>query len=295
MGKKKNSSQIFKKAFDFLVKHYNSPESFSKAEFVEFIGDPNINTYFSKKYRHLLQDDPNKKNKFFVSPVFKKYSSFDKFRKHASQSTRVQGNYSEEFYKNILIFEFFLPLNNESALRSALDDLFYKDTIELIFKKINEKHIKQAFPQKENEKEDIYLNRLYDWISYRFGGYSIDTVYGRYKSDELKSFKDVAELLSSGRQYLIDETTAIVRFIFHIGEPIKSEFVNYDFDQFILKQTKIENESAINEEINQIRFFFKNLFVKTILTLVEGEDEIWMIERGIRSPPRLFIWKSITE
>lgn len=38
-------------------------------------------------------------------------------------------------------------------------------------------------------------------------------------------------------------------------------------------------------------FFFKILFVKTILTLVDGEDEIWMLENslGIKNLSRLYI------
>ena len=45
-------------------------------------------------------------------------------------------------------------------------------------------------------------------------------------------------------------------------------------------------------EANQIRFIFKNLFVRSIQALVDGEDEIWMLESGITN--RLYIWKNET-
>ena len=43
-------------------------------------------------------------------------------------------------------------------------------------------------------------------------------------------------------------------------------------------------------EANKIRFVFKHLFIRNILELINGEDEIWMLESGIRT--RLYIWKN---
>jgi len=290
----KTEKDYVKKAFDFLVKKYSSSIPFSKKEFEESTRDPNFDTYFSKKYRYMLELASNEKDKFFVSTVFKKYNRLDKFRKQVSQSTRTKGNYSEEYYDHIMIFEFFLPMNNETALRSALDDLFYKDTIKLMFNKAHKEDLYKAIPKKKEEKDEEYIERLCNWISERFGGYSIGTVSGRSKADNLKTFEEMNELLSGGRQYLIDETTAIVRFIFHIGKPIEKDYVDYSFDHLKYQQTIIEEDKSLYEEAIQIKYFFKILFVKTILTLVEGENEIWMIESGLNKP-RLYIWKTVIE
>jgi len=281
------------RVFNFLLKKYSKGESFFKKELEDAAQDPNFITYFSKKYKHMLDNDPNNINKYFVSTVFKKYNRIDKFRKQVSQSSRTRGEYYEEKYRKILIFEFYMPLNNEGALRSALDDLFYIDPIKRLIARVRREDLYNAFPKKENESDESYVRRLLKWISERFGGYSIGTVVGRYKNEQIKSFAEVCELAIRGQNYLIDESTAIVRFIFHIGKPIKKENVDYTYSQFISEQSIID-ESYLKEEVNQIKFFFKILFVKTILTLVEGEDEIWMIERGI-GKPRLYKWKSKVE
>jgi len=94
---------------------------------------------------------------------------------------------------------------------------------------------------------------------------------------------------AKGDEYLIDETTAIVRFIFHVGIPIKNR-VLFNIEQFDEKLEDNVDKTPILIEANQIRFIFKNLFVKSILDLINGEDEIWMLESGIRN--RLYIWKS---
>lgn len=43
------------------------------------------------------------------------------------------------------------------------------------------------------------------------------------------------------------------------------------------------------EDAATIRWFFRALFVQSILQVVNGEDEIWMVESGMRN--RLHIWR----
>ena len=61
-------------------------------------------------------------------------------------------------------------------------------------------------------------------------------------------------------RYLIDETTAIVRFIF-----------------------------PCDEDEEAVRWFFNTLFVESIIQVVNGEAEIWMVESGMQN--RLHIWR----
>jgi hypothetical protein len=287
-----NSEDPIRRAYIFLKNHSRSPDAFSKDEFKEFINYPNpgnFDTYFSKKLKHFLEESPNESGMFLVSRIFKKYSKWEKFRAFYSQSTKVKVNYIEEYYRYVMIFEFFMPLTSETDLRSSLDELFYKDPVKLALTKIPNNELNKAFTIEIDETEDQYIEKVCDWISERFGGYSIGTVRGRFKLDDLKTFSEVALIRSRGLDYLIDETTAIVRFIFYAGSPIINRDL-FEIEQFNENQEELEIPVGVQEEANQIRYIFKNLFVKSILELVDGEDEIWMLESGIRN--RLYIWKN---
>ncbi len=285
-----SSEDPIRRSYFFLKNHSRSPEAFSKEEFKNFANYPNPNnfeTYFTKKFKQFLEEAPNEHGLFIVSRIFKKYSKWEKFRAFYSQSSKIKANYIEEYYKNLMIFEFFLPLANEVDLRSSLDELFYKDTVKLALKMIPNNEINIAFP-KDEQTEEQYIDEICDWISERFGGYSIGTVRGRFKIDDLKTFTEVAIIRSRGLDYLIDETTAIVRFIFSVGNPIKNQ-VFYNIEQFSENQDEGIIQAEFKKESDQIRYIFKNLFVKSILDLVNGEDEIWMLESGIRNC--LYKWK----
>lgn len=277
---------------NFFQTHYASIEPFSKQELINSVIDPNMDTYFSKYYRQLLELSPNDPNLYFVSSRFRQYNTIEKLTKYFSQVTHIKGEYQEEYFREVLVFDFFLPFNNESNLRAVLDDLFYKDTIKVMIARIAQEELFKAFPKDSYNNDDIYFENLYKWISNKFCGYSIGTVSGRFIATELKSFSEVSELLSKGQHYLIDETTAIVKFIFPIGQAVQSEDVKYKYNR-ISEQTHInaEENEEIEVEINRIRFFFKNLFVKAILELVNGEDEIWMIESGL-DKSKLYIWRN---
>lgn len=131
--------QPVRNAFIFLLNHSRSPDAFSKEDFKNFANYPNpdnFDTYFSKKFRHFLEEAPNDPGKFLVSGIFKKFSKWEKFRAYYSQSSRIKANYIEEYFRKLMIFEFFMPLTNENDLRSSLDEVFYKDTIKLALNRI---------------------------------------------------------------------------------------------------------------------------------------------------------------
>lgn len=278
---------------NFFQTHYASTEPFSKQDLINSVNDPNMDTYFSKYYRQLFELSPNDPNLYFVSSRFRQFNTIEKLTKYFSQVTHIKGEYQAEYYREVLVFEFFLPFNNESNLRAVLDDLFYKDTIKVMIARIDQEELFRAFPKDNYDTDEIYYENLYKWISNKFCGYSIGTVSGRFIATVLKTFSEVSELLSKGQHYLIDETTAIVKFIFPIGQVIQSEDVKYKYNRSTPEQTHIsaEENEKVKLEINRIRFFFKNLFVKAILELVNGEDEIWMIESGLNKS-KLYIWRN---
>jgi len=151
-----------------------------------------------------------------------------------------------------------MPLTNEGLLRNTLDALFYRDSIEAGINTIPLEELHQKFPYEEDENEINYQNRICEWISNHFGGYSIYHVAGRFRASELVSRQKAAQM----DRYLVDETTAVARFIF----PCQN-----------------------TNEANLVAFFFKTLFIQAIIEVINGEDEIWMTETGMEN--KLHIWK----
>jgi hypothetical protein len=189
-------------------------------------------------------------------------------------------------HDSVLVFEFFMPLTNETHLRNALDALFYKDTILTRLKAIDLKKLQTRFPAVDGEPPEGYFERLCEWIAGRFQGYSITTVSGRFRALNLMRMTDAATVEENGYRYLIDETTAIVRFIFPCGNPHRiSVAPAYDFNI----PEPLSGDHAGIAEAEQTRWFFNALFVQSIIQVVNGEAEIWMVESGMRN--RLHIWR----
>lgn len=85
---------------------------------------------------------------------------------------------------------------------------------------------------------------------------------GRFRVGSLRTRQEAAEIQTKGERYLVDETTAVTRFIFPCEDAADAAHVSY---------------------------FFHEMFVKGIIQVVNGEDEIWMVESGMRN--RLHIWR----
>ncbi len=180
-----------------------------------------------------------------------------------------------------------MPLTNEAHLRTTLDSLFYKDTILARLQALDRSKLVSHFRKKRSESEESYFARLCKWLAARFLGYSISTVAGRFRAQRLLTMRGAAEAEANGDRYLIDETTAIVRFIFPCGMPAQRELRSLqDFEDL----SPPDDGSGPNEA-KQIRWFFNALFVQSIIQVVNGEAEIWLIESGMRD--RLHIWKVV--
>jgi hypothetical protein len=189
-----------------------------------------------------------------VTDVFLIVGTWPKFRRHVSQKRRLTFEYTHTAYKTVLIFEFFLPLTNETVLRNALDALFFRDTLQKKLLALGFTALKSQFEQKPEESDNAYLNRLIAWLGKHFRGYSIGHVSGRFRAeDEPRTMQDAAGTQERGGRYLIDETTAVTRFIFPCENPAEAQTVSW---------------------------FFHRLFVESV-SQVAGEAEIWMIESGI--------------
>jgi hypothetical protein len=283
------------KVHTFLVQHFLSEKPFTQAELfavTDWTGQ-SPKTYWSKQIKQFLAPAGDKQ--FRVTEAFRRVATWDRFQKHASQMrTGAAPQYTSQTYENVLIYEFFMPLTNEEHLRASLDALFYRETIERRLRAVTLESLKKHFPEKAGESSDEHIKRTAEWASKKFGGYSISHVSGRYKAGELATFTEAAQMQLGGGRYLIDETTAIVRFIFPCGKPTerKPPFTTDHFEEVAIKAGEAPEAAAV-DEASRIHWFFGLLFVQTILEVVNGEAEIWMVESGMRH--RLHIWKVETE
>jgi hypothetical protein len=221
-----------------------------------------LNTYLRKQYKGLFETiSPNQ---YRVSETFRKLISWRKFKQHVSQVRRVVTNY-EPSISEVMIYDFLMPLTNEAHLRTTLDALFYKDSLLARLKTIGLSDLRNNL-RLPDRPDDEYLPSILVFIENHFVGYSIFHVDGRFRAGKLRTQDEVADIQKKGEKYLIDETTAVARFIFPYGD---------------------------DQELENIRYLFRILFVRSIIQLVNGEEQIWMIETGPSN--QVHIWQALGE
>jgi hypothetical protein len=254
-----------------MSQHYATQEPFSLDELRTASGfsHSSFNNYRSKQFGTFLV--PSSDGKVRINHAFRRFNTWQKFRDEVvSQKRRLIRDYRPVGLQRVMSFEFFMPLRNEEWLREALDSLFFREQLLLRLRAISGSELDAVFPHQHGETDTSHLTRICRWISGMFGGYSISHVSGRFKVGELKTREEVADAVAAGAaSYLVDETTAIVRFLFPCG-----------------RVSDPEQESEILA--NRIRWFFNKLFVETILEVVNGENEVWLLESGFRSQLQVF-------
>jgi hypothetical protein len=248
--------------FEFLREHFKSHEAFTKRELEQVTTwrGQSFNTYWSKQFSPFMV--PARDGKFRVSEAFRPYATWEKFQQHVTQVRHVSSDYKRVAYDHLLTYEFYMPLTNEAHLRITLDALFYKDTILARLRTHSRAELESHVPKEPGESDNAYLERTCARMSEFFQGYSISHVSGRFRVEKLATIDQAAKIQSDGGRYLIDETTAVVRFIF----PCKD-----------------------TDEAKMVEWFFQTLFIESIIQVVNGEDQIWMVESGMVT--RLHIWK----
>ena len=259
-------------AHSFLLEHLQSQEPFTIPQFVDAVGwdktkPKTYETYLSKLYKGLIENvgggfKVSNTAQFRVTESFRKLVGWRKFKQHVTQVRRVVTTY-EPTIRKVLIYDFLMPLTNEGYLRTTLDALFYKDTLLGKLRTISATDLNKHFPRSSTISDDDYFAVILEFIEAHFVGYSISHVDGRFRSGKVLSQDEIATFQKLGRKYLIDETTAVTRFIF----PYKDD-----------------------DELAKIRLLFQKLFVRSIIQLVNGEEQIWMIESGPVS--QVHIWQA---
>jgi hypothetical protein len=273
-------------AFKFFVEHFKSQQTFKRRELEEGTTwtKSSFNMYRSKQFKQFVI--PAGGDLFRISEAFRPFARWKTFQQHVTQVRRVSSDYTLLAHDSVLVFEFFMPLTNETHLRIALDALFFADTILARLKALDWNKLTGHFAEVSGESKEGYYGRLCGWLAKHFQGYSITNVNGRFRAQDLMTIMKAAQIEEDGDRYLIDETTAIVRFIFPCGMPVKrppgtaADFEDPESDPL---------DKSGEDEAKRIRWFFNALFVQSIIQVVNGEAEIWMVESGLRN--RLHIWR----
>ena len=245
-----------------------------------------VKTYISKQYRDFLKKDPD--GRYGVRPEFKRLSEAN-FLQLTTQKRRVFSSYIRAKYPQIVAYEFLLPLTREDRLRKALDDLFYEDTIRQRISEIGLPQITGWIEQENGESEEDYIRRVCEIVSEKFTGYSISHVSGRFRAAPLQTREQVAKMLVADQRYVIDETTASVRFIIPVGSTKTTQLCDTG-------GTSLDGDTSaqVTEEISLIHNLFFSLFVEAVVQMVMGEDEIWLLEETGRGNS-LYVWERTSD
>lgn len=264
-----------KASFDFLRERAMSEDksfTINELSIASKWSDKTVRTYISKHLSEFVSKGKNPNGyKVKTRIIDVSYSDYVSLFK---QSDVLAPNYREYRYSEVVVYELFLPLTCEDKLRRALDKLFYKDIVIDRFRSIGSEKLQKIFSNFTEKTEQEYLEELTTFISQRFGGYSISHVYGRFRADELSTKVRAREIEDAGGNYLIDETTAVVRFIIplHGTELVISESGH---------ENQIPLQLDVEQELKQIEWSFQTIFISAILNTV-GQEEIWVLESGKR-------------
>jgi hypothetical protein len=269
--------------YQFLRERTRTGEPFTKKDLCEAIDwkITTVNAYFNKQIKEFLRETARG---FTVDTRFKRLTLSD-FLELVTQKRRIFPEYNRFRYTSVVIYEFLLPLTREHNLRDALDDLFFEDTILRRIEEIGLETLRKDVEAQESETSQEFKNRIVNEISKSFGGYSISHVNGRFRAGEMISREKASQRLIKDEKYLVDETTASVRFVVPIEESKSEHGESFEYNDFAW-----DDNANYRVQISRVRALFFHFFVEAVVQSFRGEDEIWLIERTDRD--RLYKWVS---
>jgi hypothetical protein len=197
------------------------------------------------------------------------------------QKNRLFTDYLHNVNPSVLVYEFFMPLSREDRLRETLDNLFYKDSIEQRIHEIGLTEIRNHLNLPKSYSEESIISEVMRFIENTIGGYSLHYVQGRYRADFIQSRHEVVNRPFYKGPYIIDETTAVVKFILPVDTNESTKLALPLFEP-------AKNKSDALEVAEKIRWIFLNFFAEAITKVVQKEDEIWLLESGLKSS--LYRW-----
>ena len=262
------------RAFDFLYSHAQERKSFSLAQFsseTEW-----NNTEAQENITNRLSDLVTQEGEeFFAKPEILRVRLAD-FQELLHQKKRLFTDYILEVSPSILMYEFFMPLSREDRLREALDNLFYRDAIEQRIQEIGLSKIREGLKLSPDHSEEKIKHLIFEFMESTIGGYSIYMVNGRYRADSLASREEVISRPFAYGPYIVDETTAIVRFVL----PVETAAGKFEYGE-VLEPASIT--IVTQERADLVRWLFLNFFAEAMIRVIQTEDEIWLLESGMRS------------
>jgi len=267
-------------SFDYLKNMAESQGQFSVEDLVQHSGWSKsvAEIYLQKKFSGIVKKAGNKyqvDRKILGVP-------YDRYATLFKQKQKLFVEYSEDKNPNVTIYEFFLPLTLEHVLKQALDELFYKDTVKNRLKLIGIEDVSKIFGRHLGDDDDKFLDYVCEFVGNKFVGYSISHVNGRFRAGDLLDKEEAAKNEKDGQSYIIDETTAVARFIIP-HDSVKTV-------DSIQPELHI-GESCTLDESEQTEWLFRNLFVEAVLQATTDQDEIWVLESGKNQ--KLYRYKAI--
>ena len=205
----------------------------------------------------------------------------DEFRDLFGQKRRLFAEYAIKVTRDVLVYELFMPLAHEVRLREALDNLFYLDTMQQRIREVGVDKIRTALGLRAETPDDDVKDLVLGFVETTLGGYSIYRVDGRFRAGELATRADVSGRPRTGERYLIDEMTAVVRFILPVETPGEEPR-----QMGLFEPPQISTEP--DERAEQLRWLFLNVFAEAVVRRLIKEDEIWLLESGMSSA--LYRW-----
>jgi hypothetical protein len=263
-----------KRAFDFLIERAQERKSFSVEQFSTETGwsIPETRERISNRLSDLIYQEGER---FFAKPEILRVR-LDDFKELLDQKKRLFSDYVLEISSSILIYEFFMPLTREDRLREALDNLFYRDTIEQRIQEIGISRIRAGLKLSPDYSEDKIRGMVFDFIESTISGYSIYLVNGRYRADVLASREEAVSRPFASGPYIVEETTAIVRFIL----PVETDAGKFEHGKILEPASAV---SGTQKRAELLSWLFLNFFAEALIRVVQKEDEIWLLESGMRS------------
>ncbi len=271
------SELVHKQAYNYLLGHAKAATRFTYAEIAAAVTSwkkqSTWTTYVSKQLRGYVDRHGDQ---WSVKATFAQLS-FDDYRGGATQVRIPVPKWNRRTYDQVVSYEFLLPLTREDKLRAALDKLFYREELEKRTREFQEAELAElgeVIAPMPRESEDAYRDRVIDQVAALIGGYSISHVNGRFRAtDNVVSRTAAARMLVEQQRYLIDETTAVVRFI------VRCPNSKVDHGERFDHRTR-GDRTRLQQDVRLIRTLFFHYFVEAVAGTIQGEDVIWLMENS---------------
>ncbi len=263
-----------RRAFEFLRRSALERTLFSAGELAAAAGWTELNTHtnLSKRLSEFVCEEGEQFRA--VSDVLT--VDLRDFESLFHQKQRMFADYSLKVTPSVLVYEFFMPMTHEAKLRRALDHLFYRDAVEQRVRALGFDSVRTGLGLADPCTDAEVMTTVTDLVEGAISGYSMYMVSGRFRMAALASHREAAARPLDGAPYLMDETTAVVRFILPVEVDIQG---NEQMSLFEL----VRPRPGLEQKADQLRWVFLRLFAEPFVRVVREEEEIWLLESGMRS------------